>query len=73
VIFRWLYLRRVHRLFGRYIPSDDPVWQALGQTTEWQALKSFLPDRWFHSEEQMAAAYREIAKTSARLLAERTP
>jgi len=62
-MFRYLYRRRLVALFEQFIDKaklDELVDQTA--TTEWQALKSFLPRRWFYSAEQEAAALREVAR-----------
>jgi hypothetical protein len=68
VIFRRLYRRKLFRLFG------PPLMHASGVAllerhaagiSEWQALKSFLPLRWFHSQDEVAEALSEVARLAA--------
>jgi hypothetical protein len=70
VIFRWLYRRRLKTAFGAHIPRSSPVWDQF-QVSELQALKSFLPDRWFCSKDEIAKSYRDVARMSAQILHER--
>ncbi len=44
MIFRWLYKRRVNRLFGPVLPKDA-IKQMTGGLSEWQSFKLFLPRR----------------------------
>jgi hypothetical protein len=60
VLFRYLYRRRVLRAFGHFVDRSI-LEQQLAHLSEWQALKFFLPNRWFYTAEQEEASLREIA------------
>jgi hypothetical protein len=63
VIFRYLYKRRLFAAFEQFMDRAKlEELAAQTATTEWQALKSFLPWRWFYSVEQRSAALREVAR-----------
>ncbi len=66
MIFRNLYRRMLVAQFGQFV--DKSVLEKMLATaplTEWQALKFFLPRRWFHSPEQDRAALAEVARLAA--------
>jgi hypothetical protein len=65
VIFRYLYKRRVFGAFGRFLNKEQLEALVAPQMTEWQALKWFLPQRWFHSADQERAALSEVARLAA--------
>ena len=63
MIFKYLYRRRVTAAFEQFMDRaalDKLV--AETAATEWEALKFFLPRRWFYSEEQRTAALQEVAR-----------
>jgi hypothetical protein len=68
VIFRRLYRRKLLRLFGPPLihPSDVALLEKLAaEISEWQALRSFLPMRWFHSQDEIADALSQVARLAA--------
>jgi hypothetical protein len=51
MIFRYLYNRYAFQAFGRFLDKSQ-LENLVSETTEWQALKFFLPRRWFYTREQ---------------------
>jgi hypothetical protein len=69
MIFRYLHRRYVFRAFGQFL--DRPQLENLvGRTTEWQALKFFLPRRWFYTREQERDALLEVHRMANAVLRE---
>jgi hypothetical protein len=64
-IFKYLYKRRLFAAFGQFLNHDQLESVVPPQLTEWQALKSFLPRRWFYSAEQSKDAFSEVARLAA--------
>lgn len=64
MIFRWLYRRKMLRLLGPYMEESGIALlkKLAAETSEWQALKSFLPLRWFHSQEDINVAPSKAAR-----------
>ena len=65
MIFRYLYRRKVFGAFGRFLNKEQLEALVAPRMTEWQALKSFLPRRWFYSADQERAALSEVARLAA--------
>src|ERR1017187_2509251 len=65
MIFRYLYRRKVFGAFGRFLNKEQLEALVAPPMTEWQALKSFLPRRWFYSADQERAALSEVARLAA--------
>lgn len=67
MIFRLLYRRKCLRVFGPYMNAADraQIEKQVGQISEWGALKSFLPMRWFHSQEEISDALAKMARMAA--------
>jgi hypothetical protein len=63
MIFRYLYRRRWQKAFGRFIPAPK-IDEHIAGTSEWQAFKSFLPLRWFHTEDEIANSFSELRRLS---------
>jgi hypothetical protein len=64
MIFRRLYRRKMLRAFGPFVDASGIALleKAAAETTEWQAFKSFLPLRLFHSEGEINTALSELAR-----------
>ena len=65
MIFRWLYRRRLDRVFAEFHAAHglefvDPIWHGLTPLSEWAALKALLPLRWFYTPEQIADGNRQV-------------
>lgn len=69
MIFRYLHRRRILKAFGRFIPAAK-IEEHFARTSEWQALKSFLPPRWFHTEDEIASGFLELRRLALRALDE---
>jgi hypothetical protein len=69
MIFRYLHRRRMLKTFGRFIPAAK-IEELFARTSEWQALKSFLPPRWFHTEDEIASGFLELRRLALRSLDE---
>lgn len=69
MIFRYLHRRRMLKAFGRFIPAAK-IEELFARTSEWQALKSFLPPRWFYTEEEIANSFLELRRLALRALDE---
>lgn len=64
MIFRHLYRRKLLRLFGPFMDESGMalLQKKIAEVSEWQALKSLLPLRWFHSEDEIAVALSKVAR-----------
>jgi hypothetical protein len=69
MIFRYLHRRYVFRAFGQFLDRSQ-LENLVGQTTEWQALKSFLPRRWFYTREQERDGLLEVHRMALAALRE---
>lgn len=64
MIFRYLYRRKLLRLFGPFMKESDMALleKQAAEISEWQALKSFLPLRWFHSQDEITIALSKVGR-----------
>ena len=69
MIFRYLYRRRMLEAFGRFIPASR-INELTAGTSEWHAFKSFLPMRWFRTEDEIANGLLEVRRLARNALDE---
>ena len=69
LIFRYLYRRRMLEVFGRFIPASR-INELTAGTSEWHAFKSFLPMRWFRTEDEIANSLLEVRRLARNALDE---
>lgn len=64
MIFRRLYRRRLFRLLEPYLDASGMILleRTAAETSEWKALKSFLPMRWFYSQDEVVDALLEVRR-----------
>jgi hypothetical protein len=55
------------RAFGRFVPAAR-INELTSDTSEWEALKSFLPMRWFHAEDEIANSLMEVRRMALHAL-----
>jgi hypothetical protein len=59
-----LYRRKLLRLFGPFMDASGMAFleKQVAEISEWRALKSFLPMRWFHSQDEITDALSKVAR-----------